>query len=728
MEHSLEPKQYLDCVRNETLSAFSYLKKANECLSSPDSVPIGQEFIIRALEALPLFKKQSVLLQNLVRTAGLYPYLRKYFTDLSPEKEFVLDVYKSNFDENFILHSMQARVLNLLLSGKNVVLSAPTSMGKSAIVDALIAANKYNRIVIVVPTIALIDETRRRIQSRFGSQYQIIHHGSQKSRKEKVIYIFTQERVNERDDLKNIDLFIIDEFYKLGDTKDALSKPRAYALNIALSKLLTVSKQFYMIGPYIDAIRGMDKLTRDFTFIPSDFKTVALDVHRYNIAAKETESKNEQLANIIETYKGQTIIYCQSPKSISNVIHFLTSKVELNAKEFRSSADKSIKEYYKWLKKNYGQDWACTKALVNGIGIHHGALPRAIQQKTVELFNTKQIKFLICTSTMIEGVNTSAENIVIYDNRNGVPSIDSFTHKNISGRAGRMGQYLVGRVFCLETLPQQQSQVVNLPLGEQDEDLPINLLAGIQPDHLSEQSSHNLSQFAINSDVPIEIVRKHSFYEIEVLEQAYNLINSLSMNDIEQIATVTIPKKHQLKLLTQFIKTVESRVLTRQNLHYEDNEEFYNKLRGYIFSDKHTTYIKVQLDYIYKTKESSELRSEATDKELSIVRNIFKHAVARSLSLLQDMLNYEYKSVGLEPKANLGWLIHIFENSHLPASFSALEEMGIPIETLEKLVTPRLSETSIDTLIRYLRMNLKYLENFEQLNSVDRMFIKQAIY
>ncbi|WP_369674476.1 hypothetical protein, partial [Enterococcus faecium] len=70
-------------------------------------------------------------------------------------------------------------------------MSAPTSMGKSAIVDALLASNNFNKIVIVVPTIALIDETRRRIQARFGSTYQIIHHGSQVKRKDKVIYVFT---------------------------------------------------------------------------------------------------------------------------------------------------------------------------------------------------------------------------------------------------------------------------------------------------------------------------------------------------------------------------------------------------------------------------------------------------------------------------------------------------------------------------------------------------------
>ena len=325
---------------------------------------------------------------------------------------------------------------------------------------------------------------------------------------------------------------------------------------------------------------------------------------------------------------------------------------------------------------------------------------------------------------MIEGVNTSAENIIIYDNRNGNPRIDSFTHKNISGRAGRMGQYLVGNVFCLEQLPEQESQIVAFPLGQQDENSPINLLAGIQPGHLSEQSSQSLSQFAKNSDIPIEIIRKHPSYDVETLEQAYKLISELPISDMDQIATATKPRKYQLELLTRFIKIAENRVLGRQQLNYEDSDELYNKLREYIYADTHTAYMRKQINYIYSVVGSVAARSDATDRELSIVRNIFKHAVSRALSLLQDLLNYEYKLLDREPIANLGWLLHIFENSHLPSSFSALEEMGIPIETLEKIVTQKLSGKDVDTLIRYLRMNSEFLE---QLDPVDKMFVERAV-
>ena len=51
--------------------------------------------------------------------------------------------------------------------------------------------------------------------------------------------------------------------------------------------------------------------------------------------------------------------------------------------------------------------------------------------------------------------------------------------------------------------------------------------------------------------------------------------------------------------------------------------------------------------------------------------------------------------------------------------------MGIPIETLEKLVTERLSEANIDVLTRYLRM---YHQDFTELSSTDFSFIKQAVY
>ena len=78
------------------------------------------------------------------------------------------------------------------MDGQSVVnFSAPTSFGKSLVIDALIASGRYPNIVIIVPTIALIDETRRRL-SRFRGTHKISR--IDQPAVEANIFILTQER------------------------------------------------------------------------------------------------------------------------------------------------------------------------------------------------------------------------------------------------------------------------------------------------------------------------------------------------------------------------------------------------------------------------------------------------------------------------------------------------------------------------------------------------------
>lgn len=61
---------------------------------------------------------------------------------------------------------------------------------------------------------------------------------------------------------------------------------------------------------------------------------------------------------------------------------------------------------------------------------------------------------IISTSSIIEGVNTSAEIVVLWSDRNGRAKINDFTYKNIIGRGGRMFRHFVGKIFILEKPPQ----------------------------------------------------------------------------------------------------------------------------------------------------------------------------------------------------------------------------------------------------------------------------------
>jgi hypothetical protein len=74
-------------------------------------------------------------------------------------------------------------------------------------------------------------------------------------------------------------------------------------------------------------------------------------------------------------------------------------------------------------------------------------LPRAIASHTIRLFNELKLPVLFCTSTLIEGVNTAAKTVLIYDKAINRANYDFFTYSNIRGRAGRLGQHHVGQVY-----------------------------------------------------------------------------------------------------------------------------------------------------------------------------------------------------------------------------------------------------------------------------------------
>ena len=127
--------------------------------------------------------------------------------------------------------------------------------------------------------------------------------------------------------------------------------------------------------------------------------------------------------------------------------------------------------------------------------------------------------------------------------------------------------------------------------------------------------------------------------------------------------------------------------------------------------------MKKRLIYIYNEQRLKENRSEETDLELKIIRNIFKHTVPKAFRLLEDLLNHKLKELKSPIIADLGHIINIFENSHLPATLSAMEEIGIPIETLEKITTEKLSNASFDTLLRYLRRYSNRLKSIEEIDT-----------
>lgn len=471
---------------------FRLVQELCQFVSTEDSETEIQELVLRALEHRTAFGASGVVIDGLAREVGLFPYLDPQTLSLSDLLAYECH-RPAGLGDEIVLHHPQAVVYRTLLQGESVVLSAPTSFGKSLVIDALLASGNYNNVVIVVPTLALIDETRRRLARRFRGSFKIITHHSQVP-EQRNVFVLTQERVLERDRFRDIDLFVIDEFYKLDPANE--NDGRSLLLNQAFYQLHKLTHQFYMLGPHIESISAGFQSRVSCRFLHETYSTVVSEVHEL------TREDNEQvtLINLCRRLDEPTIIYTRSPTRAAEVAGWLVEAgLGLTSRELTEAAD--------WCDTHYHSEWHFGVALRKGIGVHHGRIPRSLAQYVVRQFNDEKIPFLICTSTLIEGVNTQAKNIIIFDNKLDRRRLDLFTFNNIRGRSGRMMRHFVGRVYVFDRPPQGDLPEVDVPVFSQPNDTPTSLLIQIDDEDLTPESRERLRQYNEQTDVGYDTLR-----------------------------------------------------------------------------------------------------------------------------------------------------------------------------------------------------------------------------
>jgi hypothetical protein len=232
---------------------------------------------------------------SLCREAGLFPYMQE--NEISWRDKVAREFFRGPSAIKYIFHREQWQAYQVLLSGANLVLSAPTSFGKSVLIIAFIAERRPECVVIVVPTIALLDQFRRKLQGYFGEEYAVITRNDQTApATAKRIYVLTQERLLDRDDIGYIDLLAIDEYYKLDTGRESQGdSSRAALLNIALRRYLNVTKQAFLLGPTVAGVEIRQDLRERFSQFNSIFSTVAVDVHDHSMAPRP----RDELARLV---------------------------------------------------------------------------------------------------------------------------------------------------------------------------------------------------------------------------------------------------------------------------------------------------------------------------------------------------------------------------------------------------------------------------------------------
>lgn len=455
---------------------FRVLQAASFAIQSTDADdPSLLEIVPRLADLLDTHPEELLsyrpLVSSLARSTGLWNYIETEWADETDA--LVAEAVTAPELGGVTFHREQIRALDALLAGRNLILSAPTSFGKSLLIDALLSTERYRRVAVVLPTIALLDEFRRRFRDRFSKKFNLVMHQGETSTNDPTIFLGTQERLIYREDLGELDLTVVDEFYKLDpDRRDE----RSITLNAAVYRLLKRSKQFFFLGPNIDKVSVAPDSRWNFEFLRTRFSTVAVET----LDLQGVSDKRERLIEEIgDDNNWPALVFISSPGRANKLAIELSEKM---------AVAEDTSDFAVWLKDNIGRNNFLSLAVYYGFGVHHGRIPRAIAAHMVRLFNQGKLPILLCTSTLIEGVNTAAKTVMIFDKKINRDSYDFFTYSNIKGRAGRLGEHRVGQVMVFNDIPEHTELEVSPTLFSEDDALPDDYIVHIDKPDRSKRS------------------------------------------------------------------------------------------------------------------------------------------------------------------------------------------------------------------------------------------------
>jgi late competence protein required for DNA uptake (superfamily II DNA/RNA helicase) len=643
--------------------------------------------LAQLLENRPELDGYKEVFSALARAVGLWNYIDKDFADYRDAA--VADSVTVDELDGITFHREQIAALNTLLSGRNLILGAPTSFGKSALIDALLASGRYHRVAIVLPTIALLDEFRRRIERRFAGRFQLVmYHSQDAPAKTNVIFLGTQERLINRSDLGQLDLAIVDEFYKLDPTRQ---DDRSSTLNAAVYQLLSHSDQFFFLGPNIEAVRVTSDTRWKFEFLRTRFSTVAVDTFDLrNVADKEARLSEE----LRRQENWPALVFISAPDRAN----------KLAAQLAENDAFVANTEFPQWIDENFGPGWDLSKILASGIAVHHGRIPRALASHFVRLFNRGDIPVLICTSTLIEGVNTAAKSVLIFDKQINRRDYDFFTFSNIRGRAGRLGQHHVGSVYLFHAPPDPEAVEVQPPLFGDLDEAPDELVVHISEEDTSPAISDRVALLARSMQLTTDELR---------------LASSVGLEDAAEL-------KH----------TTEESSRVGARLHWSGSPTYYDILavcevicevrRAGEFGVRSAAQLAVYLSNLRSNQRSlrafflwhtASFRGQRSEQD-----NVFRFLRSCEYGLPQLFSVVELFAKRLQPATNYGLFI-----AEMPRWFRAevlknLDEQGVPVQISERFLEPNDS-------IEHLRQRLveKAGDEAAELTAFERNWILTAL-
>jgi hypothetical protein len=566
------------------------------------------------------------------------------------------------------------------------------------LIEELVASQKFRNIVIIQPTLALLDETRLKLK-KYNNIYKIIVRTSQEPSNDKGnLFLFTAERVMEYTKFPKINLLIIDEFYKMSLKR---VDERADTLNNAFLKIFdTFNPKFYLLGPNIDNITKGFTEKYNAVFYKTDYSLVDCDVEFITTGKNESDRRKILFKLLDEQASQQTLIYCSSPTRARELARKYLNY--LKEKNINANTDLPIIE---WLNTTIPK-WTLTESLSYGIAVHDGSLPKHLGTSIIRYFNERKIRCIFCTSTIIEGVNTSAKNVIIFDGKKGAKEIDYFDYNNIKGRSGRFMEHYLGMVYCFNEIPETKSVVIDIPFYEQDANvLTPEILVNIQDKDVQQQVRERYIELNAIEPELLKIFKSNGT-KIDGQIKIYDRLNRELKSQYPNIHWNQMPSYDQILYLLQICENNcfsfdESRGI-------RSVKQLAVILNKYRFERNLNVIIQDIYNYsIEKLENQTEQKKiEHYDKAIETAFHIYRHwlqfIIPKAFRVVDNLQRYVCEKNGFKA-GSYSYFVQQLENDFVQKNLSILVEYGIPSETVNKLENVIPDSLNEDDVIQYIK-------------------------
>lgn len=709
-----------------------------------------------------------------------YDILHKFNEDkilLKNEENVKLDVisaliFESTLytNENSKLHLYQKEVLDFFATGKlnRYFLSASTSFGKTHLVYEIINKMNYKNVILIFPSIALLSENLSRIKEgkiKLLNNFKIhTLSDSEINPEENNILIFTPERylsyLDKNKELE-VDFIFVDEVYKIDNSYiiDDESKENerdiAYRMSLFFGLTTNINVDLFIAGPYIEVFeKNDDKYNPSFDLFLEDFKIEKILLNEYeivkvnkysaditiqtsfdsldiNLKGKRTnKAKIQELLDRILLQNENAIIYCNT-KSIAEKVAREYERTEISTETFS--------DFFNHLVTTFDERWIVIKALKKGIGVHHGVVPKYIQKEIIELFNKSDnnLNILSATTTITEGVNTTAKNMIVYKSSKGggrhIKPLLKFDAKNIAGRAGRFMEHYVGRVITLDNEFLEVIEKKGKPIEHKNYDIETSKneveFEMTKPEYLDDRTKKQIEELkklqkqfeipdyiinqfkVISKRQKIEIYRAISDLSTTQLLDIKKLISNLNSSPmrldkdgLQIVLNIILPQIEDNKALEDLITNSYTDKFNRKAysiLYIALNKYISNGFKGNYeyFLERNISKKKIELEN--KLKKESEKAGkkfkgneiELNDEEISmcvdsamreaadLIYNTFKYQLVKYLGVFNLMYKYfisKIENKPLEETSGIDILLIKLEYNAFSEEAKIASDYGVP--------------------------------------------------